>query len=179
MCVITHRVLSINKTGSIFSQLFIDFYLVKNSALRKYTGVWGAFAAELLRRYGYPKAIQQRVIELRSALHQGVVVNLEIVRMVYDRLHVIQNGVYGCDQVQKAKIRGDARRRELLERIRWMWRKNPVNSTEKEAQRWESMALTRHMAGMACERMLGRPGIYDWKAAGAAKKPHLTQAPPR
>ena len=42
---------------------------------------------------------------MRSALHQGVVVNLEIVRMVYDRLHVIQNGVDGCDQVQKAKIR--------------------------------------------------------------------------
>ena len=57
MCVITHRVLSINKTGSNFSQLFIDFYLVKNSALRKDAGVWGAFAAELLHRYGYPKPI--------------------------------------------------------------------------------------------------------------------------
>ena len=82
-------------------------------------------------------------------------------------------------QVRRTEIRGDARRRELLERIRWMWRKNPVNSTEKEPQRWESMALNRHMAVMACERMLGRLGIYDWKAAGAAIKPHLTQAPPR
>ena len=117
MCVITHRALSINETGSNFSQLFIDFYLVKNSALKKDSGVLVVFAAEFLRRYAYPKLIEQRVIELRSALHQGVGVNLRIVRMMQDRLHVIQNGVDGCDQVQKAKIRGESRRQALLERI--------------------------------------------------------------
>jgi hypothetical protein len=67
MWVITHQVLPFDQTSPHFSQLFIDFYLVKKSALRKDAGVWGAFAAELLRRYGYPKPIQQRVIELRSA----------------------------------------------------------------------------------------------------------------
>ena len=72
----------------------------------------------MLRRYGYSKAVQQRVIELRSALHQGVGINLEIVPIVYHRLHVIPNGVDGWDQVQKAKIRGEAGRRALLERIR-------------------------------------------------------------
>ena len=117
MCVITHRALSINETGSNFSQLFIDFYLVKNSALKKDSGVLVVFAAEFLRRYAYPKLIEQRVIELISDLHQGVGVNLRIVRMMQDRLHVIQNGVDGCDQVQKAKIRGESRRQALLERI--------------------------------------------------------------
>jgi hypothetical protein len=116
---------------------------------------------------------------MQSGLHNGVGVHLRSVRLVQNRLHVIQTGVDAFGQVLRTEIRGDARKPELLGRIRWMWRKNPVNSTEKEPQRWESMALKRHMAGMACERMLGRPGIYDWKAAGAAKKPYLTQAPPR
>ena len=75
------------------------------STLEKAAGVWGGFAAKLLRRYGYPKAIQQRGIDMRSGLHEGVGGNLRIVRRVQDRLHVIQNGVDGCDQVQKAKIR--------------------------------------------------------------------------
>ena len=122
------------------------------SAIEKAAGVLGGFAAKLIRRYGYPKAIQQRGIDMRSGLHEGVGGNLRIVRMVQDRLHVIQTGVDAFGQVRRKEIRGDARRRELLERIRWMWRKNPVNSTEKEPQRWESMALKRHMAGMACER---------------------------
>lgn len=61
-----------------------------------------------------------------------------------------------------------------MERIRWMWRKNPVNSTEKEPRRWESMALKRPKVCMAYERMLRPQGIYDWKAAGATRKPRLT-----
>ena len=113
------------------------------SAIEKDAGVWGGFSAKLIGRYGYPKSIKQIAVELRSALHQGVVVNLEIVRMVYDRLHVIQNGVDGWDQVQKAEIRGEAKRRVLLERIRWMGRKNPVNRSAKEAQKWQAMALGR------------------------------------
>ena len=133
----------------------------------------------MIRPYGFPKATQQWVIDTRSGLHNGVGVHLRRVRLVQNRLHVIQTGVDAFGQVWRTEIRGDARRRELLERIRWMWRKNPVNSTEKEPRRWESMALKRHMADMACERMLGRQGIYDWKAAGAARKPNLNQAPPR
>jgi len=67
MWVITRRGIPFLKNSPHFSQLFIDFYLVKKSALKKGAGVWGAFAAKLLRRYGYSKAVQQRVIELRSA----------------------------------------------------------------------------------------------------------------
>jgi hypothetical protein len=133
----------------------------------------------LIRPCGYPEAIQQRGIDMQSGLHNGVGVHLRSVRLVQNRLHVIQTGVDAFGQVRRAEIRGDARRRELLGRIRWMWRKNPVNSTEKEPQRWESMGLKRPMVGMAGETVLGRPGIYDWKEGGAARKPHLTQAPPR
>jgi len=59
------------------------------SALEKGAGVWGGLAAKLLRRYGYPKAIQQRGIDMRSGLHEGVGGNLRIVRMMQDRFHVI------------------------------------------------------------------------------------------
>ena len=93
------------------------------SAIEKAAGFLGGFAAKLLRRYGYPKAIQQRGIDMRSGLHEGVGGDLRIVRMVQDRLHVIQIGVDASGQVRRTEIPGDAKSRELLERICWMWRK--------------------------------------------------------
>ena len=93
------------------------------SAIEKAAGVLGGFAAKLIRRYGYPKAIQQRGIDMRSGLHNGASGNLRIVRMVQDRLHVIQIGVDASGQVRRTEIPGDAKSRELLERICWMWRK--------------------------------------------------------
>jgi hypothetical protein len=43
---------------------------------------FGGFASKLIRRYGYPKAIQQRGIDMRSGLHNGVGVHLRSVRLV-------------------------------------------------------------------------------------------------
>jgi hypothetical protein len=42
-----------------------------------------------------------------------------------------------------------------------MWLKNRVNRTEKEAQKWESMALERCVTGIAQEMRLVLKGIYQ------------------
>ena len=136
----------------------------------KDASVWEAFAAELLRHNGHPKAIQYVAIDMSPAYIKGVSDNLGNAQVVYDKFHVIQNVVEACDRVRKVESRSNAGKRDLLERTRWMWLKNRVNWTEKEAQKWESMALERCVTGMAYEMRLVLQGIYQWKDVGEARK---------
>jgi transposase len=91
-------------------------------------------------------------------------------RVIYDKSHVIKNVVEACDRVRKAESRANVGKRDRLERTWWIWLKNRVNWTEKETQKWESMALERYVIGMACEMRLVLQGIYDWKGVGIARK---------
>ena len=136
----------------------------------KDASVWEAFAAELQRHNGHPKAIQYVAIDMSPAYIKGVSDNLGNAQVVYDKFHVIQNVVEACDRVRKVESRSNAGKRDLLERTRWMWLKNRVNWTEKEAQKWESMALERCVTGMAYEMRLVLQGIYQWKDVGEARK---------
>ena len=136
----------------------------------KDASVWEAFAAELLRHNGHPKAIQYVAIDMSPAYIKGVNGNLGNAQVVYDKFHVIQNVVEACDRVRKVESRSNAGKRDLLERTRWMWLKNRVNWTEKETQKWESMALERCVTGMAYEMRLVLQGIYQWKDVGEARK---------
>ncbi len=94
-------------------------------------------------------AIQCVAIDISAAYVKGVCDNFGNAQVVYDKFHVIQNFMEACDQVRKAESRSNAGKRDLLERTRWMWLKNRVNWTEKEAQKWQSMALERCVTGMA------------------------------
>jgi transposase len=136
----------------------------------KDASAWEAFAAELLRHIGHPKAIQHVAIDMSAAYAKGVSDNLGNVQVVYDKLHVIQNVVEACDQVRKAESRADAGNRDRLKRIRWMWFKNRVNCTETETQKWESMALERCLTDMAYQMRLVLQGIYERKDAEEGRK---------
>ncbi len=57
----------------------------------KDASVWAAFAAELLRHNGHPKAIQHVAVDMSAASTKGVSDNLGNARVVYDKFHVIQN----------------------------------------------------------------------------------------
>jgi transposase len=136
----------------------------------KDASVWAAFAEELLRHNGHPKAIHHVAIDTSAAYAKGVSDNLGNAQVVYDKFHVIQNVVEACDQVRKAESRADAGKRDRLERTRWMWLKNRANWTEKEAQKWESIALERCVTGIAYQMRLVLQGIYERKDAGEGKK---------
>jgi len=136
----------------------------------KDASVWEAFAAELLRHNGHPKAIQYVAIDMSPAYIKGVSDNLGNAQVVYDKFHVIQNVVEACDRVRKVESRSNAGKRDQLERTRWMWLKNRTNWTEKETHKWESMSLERCVTGMAYEMRLVLQGIYQWKDVGEAKK---------
>ena len=131
----------------------------------KDAGTWEAFAAELLRHNGHPKAITQVAIDMSAAYAKGVRENLGNARLVYDKFHVIQNVVEACDQVRRAESQLDSQSQERLERTRWLWRKNPENWTAKEAARWESMAKERGATGLAYEMRLVLQDVY--RSAGA------------
>ena len=95
----------------------------------------------MLRHNGHPKAIQYVAVDISAACIKGVSANFGNAQVVYDKFHVIQNVVEACDQIRKIESRSDAGKRELLERTRWMWLKNRVNWTEKEAQKWEPLVV--------------------------------------
>lgn len=131
----------------------------------KDASTWEAFAAELLRHNGHPKAVTQVAIDMSAAYAKGVRENFGNARLVYDKFHVIQNVVEACDQVRRAETQLDAQSQERLERTRWLWRKNPENWTAKEAARWESMAKERGATGLAYEMRLVLQDVY--RSAGA------------
>jgi transposase len=131
--------------------------------------VWRAFAAELPRHNGHPKAIQHVAIDMSGAYIKGVAENLGNARVVYDKFHVIQNVVEACDQVRKLESRTDAASRERLEKTLWIWRKNPENWTEKEAAKWKSMEQQWGSTGLAYQMRLALQGIYGWKDAKEAR----------
>jgi transposase len=155
-----------------YPTVFADLMTKRVHFARRCLGasVWAAFAEELLRHNGHPKAIQHVAIDMSAAYTKGISDNLGNAQVVYDKFHVIQNVVEACDQVRKAESRADAGKRDRLERTRWMWLKNRVNWTEKETQKWESMALDRCVTGMAYEMRLVLQGIYERKDAGEARK---------
>ncbi len=72
--------------------------------------------------------------------------------------------------MRKAVSRADAGKRDRLERTRWIRLKNWANWTEKEPQKWESMALERYVTGMAYEIRLVLQGIYGSQDSGEPKK---------
>jgi hypothetical protein len=82
--------------------------------------VWQAFAAELLRHSGHPKAIQHLAIDMSAAYTNRVSLHLGSARVVYDKFHDIENVVEACDRVLMEESWADAGERDRLERTRWM-----------------------------------------------------------
>lgn len=126
----------------------------------KDSSTWEAFAAELVKHNGHPKAITQVAIDMSAAYTKGVRENLGNAQVVYDKFHVVQNVVEACNDVRKAESRLSPEHQQRLERTRWLWSKNPENWTRKEAQRWETMAKERGATGLAYEMRLVLQDIY-------------------
>jgi hypothetical protein len=57
----------------------------------------------------------------------------EDTRVICEEFDVIQNVVEACDQVRKAESRSNAGKQDMLTRKRWIWLKNRINWTAKEA----------------------------------------------
>ena len=136
----------------------------------KDSSTWEAFAAELLKHNGHPKAITQIAVDMSAAYAKGVRENFGNAQIVNDKFHVVQNVVEACDEVRKSESAISSENRERLERTRWLWRKNPENWTVKEAERWEAMAKERGVTGLAYEMRLVLQDIYRCSGLAIARQ---------
>jgi transposase len=136
----------------------------------KDASVCEAFAGELQRHNGHPKAIRYAALDMSVAYIKGVSDNLANAQVVYDKFHVIHYAVEAYDQIRKSESRADAGKRDQLEWTRWMWLKNRENWTAKEGLKWESMALERCVMGMAYQMRLVHQGIYERKDVEEARR---------
>ncbi len=89
--------------------------------------VWEAFAGELLRHNGRPKAIQYGAIDMSEGYIKGGSDKLGTAHLVNQKFHVIQDVVEACYQIRKKECRADIGKRDQLEWKRWMWLKGRVN----------------------------------------------------
>lgn len=136
----------------------------------KDAGVWERFADELLKHNGHPKAITQVAIDMSAAYIRGVKDNLGNAQIVFDKFHLVSHAVEAVDKVRRKEARSEGPVREQLEQTRWLWRKNPENWTEREADRWESLRDKPLVTGLAYAMRLTLQGIYRTGSVAKARK---------
>jgi hypothetical protein len=78
------------------------------------------FVEGFLRHNGHQKAIQNETINIFYVYTNGVSNNLGNAHLVYERFYVIRNVTGVCQQVRTADSQADPKRRDQLERTRWM-----------------------------------------------------------
>jgi transposase len=133
----------------------------------KDAGTWECFAGQLLKHNGHPKAITQIAIDMSPAYMKGVRENFGNAAVVFDKFHVVSQVTKAVEEVRRKEVRQDARARGQLERTSWLWRKNPENWSEREADRWEQLRDKPLVTGLAYAMRLELQKAY---AAGTASE---------
>lgn len=136
----------------------------------KDASTWEAFADELLKHNGHPKAITQAAIDMSPAYIKGVKENLGNAQIVFDKFHVIGQVNDAVDQVRRAEAQESSLAKRWLAKTQWIWRKNPENWTEKEALKTVELEKQHLMTATAFHMRLVLQGIYECRHEGAARK---------
>lgn len=136
----------------------------------KGSDTWEAFADELLKHNGHPKAVLQAAIDMSPAYIKGVTENLGNAQIVFDKFHVIGAIGEAVDKVRRAEARSSAVARALLGQTLWIWRKNPENWTDKEALRTVELEEENLQTALAYQMRLNLQGIYDCPAEEEARR---------
>jgi transposase len=156
------------KKGHHYLTVFVDLLAkrVLFATEGKDAATWKAFAAALLAHNGHPKAVTDVAIDMSPAYRKGVEENFGNATVSFDKFHVVRQVVEGVDAVRRRE-RAQAVKGPLLEKARWLFRKNPERWTEKEQARWEDLALENLATGLAYQMRLVLQGIYG---LGSIKK---------
>lgn len=160
------------RKGHNYLTVFVDLLAkrVLFATEGKDAATWEAFAAELVKHNGHPKAITQAAIDMSPAYAKGVRENLPNAAVVFDKFHVIGNVGKGVDDVRRLESREDKQSGETLKKTQWLWRKNPENWTDKESKRWEELDTQNLATSLAYGMKLGLQDIYDSAPASQARK---------
>lgn len=160
------------RKGHHYLTVFVDLVAkrVLYATEGKDSATWEAFAAELLKHNGHPKAITQAAIDMSPAYAKGVRENLPNASIVCDKFHVISQVAAGVDEVRRLESRENRQSEESLKKTQWLWRKNPENWTDKEANRWKELDAQNLATGLAYGMRLGLQDIYAKAPATQARK---------
>jgi transposase len=136
----------------------------------KDASTWEAFADELLKHNGHPKAVLQAAIDMSPAYVKGVRENLGNAQIVFDKFHVVSDVNQAVDKVRRAESQSCASAGASLTKTRWLWRKNPENWTEKEALRTLELEEEHLQTALAYQMRLVLQGIYECPTQGQARR---------
>lgn len=156
------------RKGHNYLTVFVD--LVARRVLLAVEGkdasTWERFAEQLGQHNGHPKAITQVAIDMSPAYSKGVRENFPNAAVVFDKFHVVSQVTAAVEEVRRKEARQDPQAKEPMEKTAWLWRKNPENWTEREAQRWEHLQDKPLVTGLAYAMRLELQRAY---ASGSAR----------
>lgn len=136
----------------------------------KDSSTWKAFADELLKHNGHPKAILQAAIDMSPAYIKGVRENLGNAEISFDKFHVVQEINEGVEKVRRLEAQSSGTAKSWLKRSQWIWRKNPENWTESEALRTVELEKQHLHTATAYQMRLVLQGIYQCEREATARK---------
>lgn len=139
----------------------------------KGASVWEAFAAELLKHNGHPKAIRQAAIDMSPAYIKGVRENFGNAEIVFDKFHVLSLAGEGVEKVRRLEQTLSGLMGKHLKKTQWLWRKNPENWTDQEALKIRELERENLSTALAYQMRLILAGIYQCETIKDAKAKFL------
>lgn len=136
----------------------------------KDASVWEQFALEIGRHDGHHKGITQVAIDMSRAYVRGVQDNLPNAEITFDKFHVLAQAGEGLDKVRILEAQASQEKRSLLSKSLWLWRKNPENLSDLQAQRMESMDWKHLLTAKAYQMRLALRDIYGARTEKQARE---------
>lgn len=133
--------------------------------------VWEKFVEALEKHNGHRHAITQASLDMSPAYRKGVEDTCRNAQIVYDKFHVLMNVNKAVDQVRRAEVRhGGKGVWQALHKSQWLWRKNPENLTEKEAERLAGIDQKNLRTAKAYQMRLVLQDIYQSPTEETARR---------
>jgi transposase len=136
----------------------------------KDAAVWEEFALEIGRHDGHHKAITQVAIDMSRAYIRGVKDNLPNAEITFDKFHVLAQAGEGLDKVRVLEAQASEQKSALLSKSLWLWRKNPENLSDTQAERLEAMDWKHLLTAKAYQMRLALRDIYAARTEKQARE---------
>jgi transposase len=136
----------------------------------KDSGVWKAFARELVAHNGHPKSVTQAAIDMSPAYQKGVRENFGNAALVFDKFHVVQAANEGVEAVRRLEAQESWEKRQALAKSQWIFRKNLDNHTDAEAERLNRMDWKHLMTVTAYQMRLILQDLYELRDVRQARR---------
>jgi transposase len=133
------------------------------------------FCEELLRHNGHPHAITDVAMDLSAAYQKGARETLRNATITFDPFHVTALVSTAVDKVRCLEARkGDAAAKESLKGSLYLFRKNPENLTETQAEQLDALDLKTLATGQAYQVRLELSDIYRRRHSPEKARERLT-----